>query len=175
MVIGVIGETTDTASVEYVEKHREPARFSRGELIFYGPPSNGVNGEIFPRDLSESDIWPRSKHCTFLGDPIKCGTDNAARNNVCDSLVTELYSDGSTVVPNDSRSICYLGDSAKNTLCCASWHNTVTHTLTKADVAGPANRIMTKCTEKGISGKINWIWLQNACTSFCLSNRGGHC
>ena len=171
-----IREQNNATSVEYVEHYRERAKFSNGELIWYGPSSNGVEGKNSLRDTSKSDIWQRDGYCTAAGDPIGCDTHNVARNSVCDSLVTDLNGNGDVAIPNpSSRAVCYMGDSEHNVDCCVSWHNTVKRKLTKLDLATPAYRIMSKCTENGVSGKINWIWLLDACTSICVSNRPGHC
>ena len=172
-----IGETAIATPVEYGEQYRQTAKHSDGELIFYGPPSNETEGKISPRDTSGSDIWQRAtNHCSSTGlGPIGCVSNNVARNDICSSLVDELNGDGDVVVPESTRSLCYQGNSEHNNRCCVSWHNTVTQTLTKLDLATPAYNIMRTCTLDGISGKIRWIWLKNACTSICLSNRPGHC
>lgn len=171
-----ISATNNATSAEYVELYRERAKFSKGDLIWYGEPEDGVTSEVAPRATSRSEIWQRSGHCTVNGDPVRCDNENTARNSVCDSLVTDLSGHGSVAIPNpSSRAVCYMGDSEHNVDCCVSWHNLVTQRLTKGDLATPAYRIMSKCSENGISGKINWVWLLDACTSICVSNRPGHC
>ncbi|QIX02298.1 hypothetical protein AMS68_007815 [Peltaster fructicola] len=147
----------------YIEHFREPGKFTNGSLIWFGPAANHTT-----RSLDER------ASCSIAGDAPKCDSSHTARNNVCDSLITELNGDGATGVPTSPRQICYLGDSESNEYCCVSWHNPV-NGLTKGDLATPANTIMTQCTQNGISGKVNNIYLRGRCTAVCLSNRGTGC
>lgn len=166
-------DISNTTSVNLVEEHRQRASFSEGELVFYGLPNADDRSLACNSKISERKA---SKHyCTTKGWEPQCSTKNVARNDVCDSLITELGNDGEIVVPNTTRSLCYMGDSEHNVNCCISWHNDVTRTLYKTNLTAPAIEIDQKCTESGISGKIRWVYLLDACTSICLSNRPGHC
>lgn len=157
---------------EYIEHYREDAKWSNGSLIWYGPSSGSKHNTT---SESESTLSARAKaSCSVAGDAPTCGTSHAARNQECDLLVTELNGDGAVGVPNSPRQICYQGDASKDEYCCVSWANAVPG-LVKADLATPAYKIEQTCTANGITGKISNIWLEQTCTTVCLSNRGTGC
>ncbi|KAI1170210.1 hypothetical protein F4777DRAFT_570095 [Nemania sp. FL0916] len=149
----------------YVELDRKPASDGNGTLIFLGSKDDGNvkrNAFVEPRTSCKSNPAP------------KCSSDHAARNDVCDSLITELFADPTISVGESPRQICYQGSSGDNSYCCVSWHDVVPN-LNKGDLAPVAQKIQQKCTQNGISGKTDGVKLYKTCTDVCLSNRGTHC
>ena len=149
----------------YVELYRQPAIHSNGSLVYLGHASG--------TEPASSGVQERAS-CQNNPAPT-CSGKHTARNDICDSLVTELFADPQIGVAQSPRQICYQGAAAEsNDYCCVSWHNVVPN-LTKGDLAAIANTMLQTCTSNGISGKTYNIWVRQTCTSVCLSNRGTGC
>ena len=112
----------------YVELYRE--KTSNGSLVYLGLPQDS---NIVPKDVPGLE---KRASCT-ASQAITCGDDNAARNNLCDQLVTELFGDSSVAVGSTPRQVCFEADDANN-FCCVSW-SVVIPNLIKGDLATPAN------------------------------------
>ncbi|KAI1767427.1 hypothetical protein GGR53DRAFT_110929 [Hypoxylon sp. FL1150] len=156
---------------EFVEVDRKPASDGRGNLLFLGPGSKGGTKR------ADTDLIEERGTCHKPKDvPPLCDKSNTARNEICDKLVSELYADDGIVVSGKTQQICYEGDGAEtNEYCCVSWQREIDG-LTKGDFADIANGIMQECTEDGISGRKEDVYVHNdACTGVCLSNRGTDC
>ncbi|CAJ2507896.1 Uu.00g090820.m01.CDS01 [Anthostomella pinea] len=153
----------------FIELDRQPASHGSGHLVFLGSGENTKRMNMDERN-------PIEERASCTNDPTpSCSGDHTARNDICDKLVTELFADPTISVGSSPRQICYEGDAAEsNEYCCVSWHNVVDG-LTKGDLAPIAQTIEQQCTQNGISGKTNNVWVFNTCTSVCLSNRGTHC
>ncbi|KAI1138392.1 hypothetical protein F5Y05DRAFT_418656 [Hypoxylon sp. FL0543] len=158
------GATTST----FVELQRKPASDGNGTLIFLGPGDNGSSKRAAAISVEER-AW-----CRNQVQPI-CDNHNTARNDICDRLVSELFADETVVIGTNSQQVCYEGDAAEtNAYCCVSWKNKVPN-LIKGDLAPIAQGIMQDCTEDGISGASDNIFVHGTCTRVCLSNRGTDC
>jgi len=159
---------TSGPTIAYTELYREKASIEDGYLIYFGLNDNSTN-----TNYSEPDSLEKRAPCSRGGN-LGCSSDHTARNDVCDSLVQELQADYNVPVKESPRQICYLGQSAKNSYCCVSWHNPVPG-LTKGNLYDIAYNMFTHCTQNGISGKTNSVYVHGVCTSVCLSDRGTHC
>lgn len=150
---------------KYVELYRQPASHSNGSLVYLGH-APGTEPE-------SSGVYERAT-CQYNAAPT-CSSKYTARNDICDSLVTELYGDSQIGVGQSPRQICYEGAAAEsNDYCCVSWHSVVPN-LIKGDLAPIANTMLQTCTSNGISGKTYNIFVHGSCTSVCLSSRGTGC
>jgi hypothetical protein len=166
MASPLVAERDHASTSELEELHREPAALSDGHIVYYGP------GGTETSSLAPAGVQERS--CTSNAEPV-CSSDHAARNDICAALVTELYNDANASVGQSPRQICYEGAGEdSNPYCCVAWHNVVNN-LTKGALAPIANAMLTQCTQNGVSGKTNGIWVVQTCTAVCLSNRGTHC
>lgn len=114
---------------DYVHHLSEPGK-TGGTLSYYGPANGTEAAESVSNNLQERKYCPKSK-------APKCSGSHAARNDICDQLVTELQGDSSIGVATSPRQICYQGDSGDNKYCCVSWHNAIKG-LTKGDLASYA-------------------------------------
>ncbi|KAF2235556.1 hypothetical protein EV356DRAFT_111689 [Viridothelium virens] len=156
--------------IEFVELFREPAsQKSNHSLVYFGYPNGANASHSAPIDLQK-------RTCSAYSDPT-CNTDNAARNDICENLVTELNGDAGVQISQHGRQICYEGDAAeKNKYCCVSWGTNVSP-LTKGDFVGYTTKVVSQCTENGVSGKFNSVLLGSSqeCVEICMSNRGTHC
>ena len=114
---------------DYVHHFSEPGK-TGGTLSYYGPANGTETAEPETSGLQERKYCPKNK-------APNCSSSHAARNNICDQLVTELQADSSVGVEEKPRQICYQGNAEKNTYCCVSWHNAVKG-LTKGDLANYA-------------------------------------
>jgi hypothetical protein len=148
----------------YVELYREPAAHSNGSLVYLGhAPGAAPGAQLESRATCHGNVAPT------------CSGKYAARNDICESLVNELFADSRIGVAQSPRQICYEGAAAEsNDYCCVSWHNVVP-SLTKGDLGPIANTMLQTCTSNGISGKTYNTWVRQTCTSVCLSNRGTGC
>ncbi|KAI3317672.1 hypothetical protein HD806DRAFT_550329 [Xylariaceae sp. AK1471] len=152
---------------DYVELDRKPASTGNGTLIFMGP-EDGANVE------RSANLMEGRASCQTDPAPT-CSGSHAARNEICDQLITELFADPTVSVGSSPRQICYQGAAAdKNSYCCVSWHKVVDN-LTKGDLAPIAQKIQQTCTQNGISGKTYSVWVHSTCTDVCVSNRGTGC
>ncbi|PGH16848.1 hypothetical protein AJ79_01492 [Helicocarpus griseus UAMH5409] len=140
-----------------------------GSLIYYGFFED--NDTETP--TSDTSRLQERASCPTMKEP-KCDGANAARNPICDKLVTDLEGNSDVNVPGSPRQICYQGSTEKNAFCCVSWHNKVPN-LNKGELAPFAHKILRTCTANGISGKIYGVRVGGTCTDACLSNRGTHC
>lgn len=111
---------------EYSEVHREMT--STGDfLVYYGPGNGTKTLRSEPSKVKERDT------CDTTTTPT-CSKDHSARNDVCDSRVSELQANGNIKVSQKPRHICYESSSAsKNAYCCVSWSRPVSN-LIKADL-----------------------------------------
>jgi hypothetical protein len=175
----------------YIELYREEASTSDGYLIYYGPGGSDTNMR-----RSELGSLEERATCPTTGS-LSCSSSHAARNDVCDTIVTELQTDYNVPVSLSPRQICYLGTSESNLYCCVSWHNPIPG-LIKGDLWDIATNskqpllvlitrhaqkaehsllllVFTQCTQDGISGKTYNVFVNGVCTSVCLSDRGTNC
>ncbi|KAF2229966.1 hypothetical protein EV356DRAFT_520461 [Viridothelium virens] len=166
------GLTTGNAQeAKFVELFRQPTRdpANNHHLVFLGPP-NGTH--------PEPNEHQKRGGCSSTSQP-SCSSSNTARNDICESLITELNGDAQVAVPNSPRQICYEGDAADsddNAYCCVSW-GTAVNNLEKGDLASYAATITSQCTQNGVSGKFSSVPLGplSTCSEFCTSSRGDHC
>jgi hypothetical protein len=116
----------------YAELYSEQASTGDGQLIYYGLSGSG-------NTTSPSEQSGAVEHvtCTLYGNVV-CDRNNAARNDVCDTLIQELQLDYTVSVGQSPRQICYLGVSTTNSFCCVSWHNPIPG-LIKGDLFDIAN------------------------------------
>jgi hypothetical protein len=119
----------------FVEHYREVGK-NGGTLIYYGPANST---EIGDSNISNTQSLQERASCGTSSTTPTCSTDHAARNDVCTTLVNELYDDADVKVQESPRQICYLGGSASNEYCCVSWDKPV-KTLTKGDLAPFASK-----------------------------------
>ncbi|KAF3405094.1 hypothetical protein DPV78_003267 [Talaromyces pinophilus] len=131
---------------DYIELWRESAKVHNGNIVYYGP-SNITLRATQNVDSESLDHEKRSSSCSITGTT-SCHTSNAARNENCDRLVTELQADGSVSVPQSPRQICYQGVSSSDEYCCVSWHNVIPN-LRKQDLFNPANTSELKLHHPG--------------------------
>lgn len=157
----------------WVEVDRMPASDGKGNLVFLGPGSKGST-----KRADTSLIEERADDTCRDPDqvPPDCSAENTARNDICDQLVSELYSDSKVIVSEKTQQICYEGDAAEtDRYCCVSWR-TPMFGLHKGDLAETADKIMQECTNDGISGRKGKIYvLKGVCNDVCLSSRGTGC
>ena len=115
MATGVMASPLkEKASNEMVELFRENGN-DGGQLIYFGP-GNDTDTVTDPlQDLASCSSTAK----------ITCDSSHAARNEVCDKLVTQLEGYSDVAVAKLPRQICYKGDSEDDEYCCVSWHNTI--------------------------------------------------
>ncbi|KAJ5195302.1 uncharacterized protein N7498_008740 [Penicillium cinerascens] len=153
----------EKATNELVELFREDGS-DGGQLIYFGHGDNTG---------TETEALQDRASCSSTAK-INCHSKHAARNEVCDKLVTHLQGYSDVAVAGSPRQICYKGESEDDEYCCVSWHNTIPG-LTKGDLATYAENIFKQCTSNGISGKTEKVLVHSTCTNVCMSNRGTHC
>lgn len=164
----------DPTGSGFVELWRQPAtkssNSSNGHLVFLGYPTGANHSEAHKFEQRSSSS------CSANNQP-KCSDDHTARNDICESLVTELNGDATVSIPQSPRQICYEGGSAEsNEYCCVSWGSPV-NPLTKGDLSGYATTLVSTCTSNGVSGKFDNVPVGSSqkCIEVCMSNRGTHC
>ena len=155
---------------DFVELFREPVSKNLNDhLVFLGYP-NGTETNNSERTKFEK------RSCSATSAPT-CSSHNSARNDICESLVTELNGDATVAVSSSPRQICYEGGAAEtNKYCCVSWGSPVSP-LTKGDLSGYATTMASTCTQNGVSGKFGSVPVGSSqkCIEVCLSDRGTHC
>jgi hypothetical protein len=93
-----------------------------GALVYYGVPSS-----VKSRRTLENELHIEKRGWFGNNPPATCNTDqepvcddkNGAPNELCGTLVDELYAYADRRINKEDRSMCYVGDAGGR--CCLRW------------------------------------------------------
>ncbi|KAI2608220.1 uncharacterized protein GGS25DRAFT_521395 [Hypoxylon fragiforme] len=139
---------------------------------------NGTSLEYFGVPDSTTKRWTptptlerrKSTTCSAYPTPSCDNKDNEAQNELCSSLVDNLYAQATIAIDQSWRQICFKGEGGDK--CCTAW-STAVPWLRQGDLAANANTIMQTCTNNGVSGKMYGVRLQSTCLNQCVSSGHG--